>query len=201
MWPFVLVLTLINLALFGLILTLYRMLQRQSKDFLQNLTVEVAASKNSALVYSLQWSAREALGNIALLEEIDHLTSRKDQLREPVVGDEVLRVLQRRLLGGDPPEDAAKAVAEAYSDVVVGMWRAHAETPGAKSVAEEKGIQLEGRLKSSYPFHPAMIDVMKDRWSGVELFTPHSNETRRSWFELSRYRCDTGQHSPRNCLG
>jgi len=145
-------------------------LQRQSKDFLQNLTVEVAASKNAALVYSLQWSAREALGNIALLEEIDHLTSRKDQLREPVVGDEILRVLQKRLLGADPPEDAAKAVGEAYSDVVVGMWRAHGETPGAKQEAEQRGLEFERRIKSSYPFHPALIDVMKDRWSGVDSF-------------------------------
>ncbi|GIV85517.1 MAG: hypothetical protein KatS3mg052_2524 [Candidatus Roseilinea sp.] len=37
-------------------------LQRQAKDFFQNLTVEVAGSTNAALVYSLTWSAREALG-------------------------------------------------------------------------------------------------------------------------------------------
>ena len=36
-------------------------LQRQAKDFFQNLTVEVAGSSNAALVFSLTWSARQAL--------------------------------------------------------------------------------------------------------------------------------------------
>jgi hypothetical protein len=75
-------------------------LQRQAKDFIQNLTVEVSNSTNAVMVYSLQWSAREALGNVALLEELDKLTSRKDQVREPVTGDEVLAVVKRRLLKG-----------------------------------------------------------------------------------------------------
>ncbi len=64
-------------------------LQRQAKDFIQNLTVEVSNSTHAVMVYSLQWSAREALGNVALLEEMDKLTSRKDQVHEPVTGDEV----------------------------------------------------------------------------------------------------------------
>ncbi|HXG17906.1 MAG TPA: DUF499 domain-containing protein [Methylomirabilota bacterium] len=64
-------------------------LQRQAKDFFQSLTVEVSNSKNAAMVYSLQWSAREALGNIALLQEMDKLAARVDQLREPVTGDEI----------------------------------------------------------------------------------------------------------------
>ena len=38
-------------------------LQRQAKGFFQNLTVEVAGGEKAALVYSLTWSAREALGN------------------------------------------------------------------------------------------------------------------------------------------
>ena len=63
-------------------------LQRQAKDFFQNLTVEISNSTNAALVYSLTWSAREALGNVALLAEVDKLAGRVDQLREPVTGDE-----------------------------------------------------------------------------------------------------------------
>ncbi len=78
-------------------------LQRQAKNFIQNLTVEVSNSTNAVMVYSLQWSAREALGNVALLEELDKLTSRKDQVREPVTGDEVLAVVKRRLLGDESP--------------------------------------------------------------------------------------------------
>ncbi len=145
-------------------------LQRQAKDFFQNLTVEVAGSEKAALVYSLTWSAREALGNVGLLAEIDKLASRVDQLREPVSGDEVLPILQRRLLGSDPDIASASEVAAAYQDVVTGMQRAHAETPSERRQAEEEGSLLRDRLRSAYPFHPALIDIMRERWTAVDAF-------------------------------
>ncbi|MGD0816452.1 MAG: DUF499 domain-containing protein [Verrucomicrobiota bacterium] len=145
-------------------------LQRQAKDFFQNLTVEVAGSKNAAMVYSLQWSARESLGNVALLQEIDKLASRVDQLREPVTGDEVLYVLQRRLLGGKPAENTAQEVAEAYSKVVTGMRQAYAESLSDRQFAEQEGLTLQQRIKAAYPFHPALIDVMRERWASVDPF-------------------------------
>jgi uncharacterized protein len=76
-------------------------LQRQVLNFLHNLTVEVSNSKNTVMVYSLQWSHRQAMGNIALLQTLDTLTSRVDQVREPVRGDEVLGVIKRRLLAAE----------------------------------------------------------------------------------------------------
>jgi hypothetical protein len=145
-------------------------LLRQAKDFFQNLTVEVAGSKNAAMVYSLQWSARESLGNVALLQEIDKLASRVDQLREPVTGDEVLYVLQRRLLGGKPEENTAQEVAEAYSKVITGMRQAYAETLSDRQFAEQEGLALQKRIKTAYPFHPALIDVMRERWASVDPF-------------------------------
>lgn len=145
-------------------------LQRQAKDFFQTLTVEVAGSQNAAMVYSLQWSAREALGNVALLEEIDKLAARVDQLREPVSGDEILPVLQRRLLGAPPESDVADAVAAAYHEVVTGMQRAYADTPSASQQAEEAGLALRDRLRAAFPFHPALIDIMRERWTAVESF-------------------------------
>ncbi|MCI0534235.1 MAG: ATP-binding protein [Verrucomicrobiales bacterium] len=145
-------------------------LQRQAKDFFQNLTVEVAGSKNAAMVYSLQWSARESLGNVALLQEIDKLASRVDQLREPVAGDEVLHVLHRRLLGGPPPAAAAQEVSESYSKVVTGMRQAHAETLSDRQHAEQEGLTMLNRMKAAYPFHPALIDVMRERWAAVDQF-------------------------------
>ena len=145
-------------------------LQRQAKDFFQNLTVEVAGSEKAALVYSLTWSAREALGNVGLLAEIDKLASRVDQLREPVSGDEVLPILQRRLLGGAPNASSANEVSTAYQDVVTGMRRAHAETPSERQQAEEEGRLLRDRMRAAYPFHPALIDIMRERWTAVDAF-------------------------------
>lgn len=145
-------------------------LQRQAKDFFQNLTVEVAGSTNAVLVYSLTWSAREALGNVALLAEIDKLAARVDQLREPVSGDEILPILQRRLLGAVPDHGIATEVATAYQEVVTGMKRAHAETPAERQQAEEEGRLLRDRMRAAYPFHPALIDVMRERWTAVDAF-------------------------------
>ncbi len=145
-------------------------LQRQAKDFFQNLTVEVAGSEKAALVYSLTWSAREALGNVGLLAAIDKLASRVDQLREPVSGDEVLPILQRRLLGGAPDASSATEVSTAYQDVVTGMQRAHAETPSERQQAEEEGRLLRDRMRAAYPFHPALIDIMRERWTAVDAF-------------------------------
>lgn len=145
-------------------------LQRQAKDFFQNLTVEVAGSGNASLVYSLTWSAREALGNVALLAEIDHLASRVDQLREPVSGDEVLPILQRRLMGSLPDASVATAVATAYQDVVTGMQRSYADTVSQRQQAEEEGRLLRERMQAAYPFHPALIDIMRERWTAVDAF-------------------------------
>ncbi len=145
-------------------------LQRQAKDFFQNLTVETAGSEKAALVYSLTWSAREALGNVGLLAEIDKLAARVDQLREPVTGDEILPILQRRLLGASPNPSAASEVATAFQEVVTGMQRAHAETPAERQQAEEEGRLFRDRMRSAYPFHPAIIDIMRERWTAVDAF-------------------------------
>ncbi|GBD43556.1 hypothetical protein HRbin40_01030 [bacterium HR40] len=145
-------------------------LRRQAMDFFQNLTVEVSGSTNAALVYSLTWSAREALGNVPLLEEIDKLAARVDQLREPVSGDEILPVLKRRLLAALPDPDVATEVATAYEGVVTGMRTAYAEKPAERHQAEEEGRLLRDRIREAYPFHPALIDIMRERWTAVDAF-------------------------------
>jgi len=145
-------------------------LQRQAKDFFQSLTVEVAGSTNAAMVYSLQWSARESLGNVALLQELDKLAARVDQLREPVSGDEILPILQRRLLAAAPPADAAQEAADAYAEIVTSMRRAYADSPAARRQADDDGVAFRSRVLKAYPFHPALIDVMKERWTAVDAF-------------------------------
>lgn len=145
-------------------------LQRQAKDFFQNLTVEVAGSERAALVYSLTWSAREALGNVGLLAEIDKLAARVDQLREPVSGDEVLHILHRRLLGAAPDPATALEVATAYQEVITGMKWAQAETTAERQQAMEEGLVLRDRMRVAYPFHPALIDIMRERWTAVDAF-------------------------------
>ena len=154
----------------GAVAVLDSTLRRQAMDFFQNLTVEAAGSGNAALVFSLQWSAREAMQNVALLQELDGYARRVDQLREPVTGDEVLPILQRRLLAGEPDQSVAAEVAQAYQTVITGMQRAEAEGESARRQAEEDGLLLLDRMKRAYPFHPALIDAMKERWTSIDGF-------------------------------
>ena len=145
-------------------------LGRQTQDFLQSLSVEVARTSNAVLVYSLQASAGEAFGNEALLRMIDHLTSRVDAKREPVATDEILPVLRRRLLAESPEADAAQATAEAYAAEVTRMRAAHAVDDLTRRAAEDDRLALRDRIAAAYPFHPALIDVMIERWASLPDF-------------------------------
>lgn len=143
---------------------------RQVEKFLQALTVEVARTKHAVLVYSLQTSRREAMEHEALLQTLDHLTSRVDAKREPVTGDEILPVLHRRLLAEEPPREVAEAVAEAYAGQISKALSFAADAPEAARDVDEAVLRWRERLVASYPFHPALIDVMRERWASVPAF-------------------------------
>jgi hypothetical protein len=61
-------------------------------------------------------------------------------------------------------------VSTAYQDVVTGMQRAHAETLSERQQADEEGRLLRDRMRAAYPFHPALIDIMRERWTAVDAF-------------------------------
>jgi hypothetical protein len=145
-------------------------LGRQTLDFIQTLTTEAANSKRAVFIYSLQASAREAYDNVGLLSTLDHLTSREDAKREPVVGDEVLDVLKKRLLAAPPKQEDARAVAQAIAGSVTHWLTAEAHDAAARRDAQDDEISLARRLEAAYPFHVGLIDVMKQRWASLPDF-------------------------------
>ena len=145
-------------------------LRDETLTFVQRLTVAVGNTTNTALVFSLQSSKRESLEYINLLKTIDHLAARKDQRREPVEMDEVLHVIQRRLLAKIPDEADATPAASTYQEIITQMKRAYAKTPAETQQAEEEGIALRDRVRAAYPFHPALIDLMRERWAAIPDF-------------------------------
>lgn len=145
-------------------------LGRQTFDFLQNLSVEVARAPCAVLVYSLQKSAREAMDNVHLLNILDSLTSRVDAKREPITGEEILPVLHRRLLAREPDADVARSTAEAYANVVTRTRMAQAADASSRRLAEDESLQLQARMAAAYPFHPALIDLMRERWAAIPDF-------------------------------
>ena len=145
-------------------------LRDETLSFLKRLTVAVGNVEDAALVFSLQSSKRESLEYTSLLQTVEHLAARKDQRREPVEGNEILDVIQRRLLAKTPDQDAAGSAAEAHRDVLTQMRRAYAESDSERRQAEEEGLALRDRIKSSYPFHPDLIDIMRERWAAIPDF-------------------------------
>ena len=105
-----------------------------------------------------------------LLQTVDHLAARKDQLREPVEGNEVLSVIQRRLLARIPTAEEATPAANAYQEIVTQMKRGYAKGAAEERQAEEEGLALRERIRDAYPFHPALIDVMREQWAAIPDF-------------------------------
>lgn len=50
------------------------------------------------------------------------------------------------------------------------MRRAYAQSTAERQQAEEEGIALRDRVRAAYPFHPALIDVMRERWAAIPDF-------------------------------
>lgn len=68
-----------------------------------------------------------------------------------------------------PAEDAAPAAA-GYQEVVTQMRRAYAQSDSERQQAEEEGVALRDRVRAAYPFHPALIDLMRERWAAIPDF-------------------------------
>ena len=145
-------------------------LRDETLTFIQRLTVAVGNTDNTALIFSLQSSKRESLEYVNLLQTVDHLAARKDQRREPVEGNEILSVIQRRLLAKLPTEAEASPAANAFQETVTQMRRAYAQSNAERQQAEEDGLVLRNRIRASYPFHPALIDLMRERWAAIPDF-------------------------------
>lgn len=138
--------------------------------FLQNLSEAVNQSVRGALIYSLQSSVGEAVGEEQLLRDLEKIAARIDTRREPVSGDEVLRVVQRRLFGSLGEEEIHRTVAQAYAENYKAELLAAAETEADRREAAERARLLEERTLLSYPFHPELIDIMQHRWASLPTY-------------------------------
>jgi len=143
---------------------------RQAMMFLHTLTEVIRGLPHAAMVYSLQASVHEAVGDEALLIDLDHLVSRIDAKREPVSGDEVMRVVQRRLFQdlGDP--ETQRTVARAYAQLYQRLREGIGETESQRREAAQEAEALEERILISYPFHPDLLDLMYHRWGSLPSY-------------------------------
>jgi hypothetical protein len=145
-------------------------MDRQVLLFVQHLTEAVNQQHRAALVYSLQASVGEAVGEEGLLDALEKIAGRIDERREPVSGDEVLRVVQRRLFADPGADDVRREVARAYGDLLREQLAAAAETDGDRHEAATAGQALERRVLDAYPFHPELLDLMFHRWGSLPSY-------------------------------
>jgi Protein of unknown function (DUF499) len=145
-------------------------LDRQVLLFIQNLTEAVNQSRGTALVYSLQASVGEAVGEEGLLEQLEKIAGRIDERREPVSGDEVLRVVQRRLFAEPGADDVRREVGRQYASLLAEQLIAGAETDDERREAAAAGQALEQRIVDAYPFHPELLDLMFHRWGSLPSY-------------------------------
>ena len=143
---------------------------RQALVFLQTLTEKVRELPHAAVVYSLQASAHEAVGDESLLSDLDHLVSRIDAKREPVSGDEVMRVVQRRLFKELGDQAVQEQVANDYAALYQQFLEGIAVTDADKREAASRAQTLRERILSSYPFHPDLLDLMYHRWGSLPSY-------------------------------
>ncbi|MDP9465634.1 MAG: DUF499 domain-containing protein [Actinomycetota bacterium] len=148
--------------------------RRQVMGFLQKLTETVKASRNAAMIYSLQASVHEAGGDEALLRELEHLVGRVDRKREPVADDELVRVVQRRLFPdfrNDPEHlDAARDTAREYERAYRKVREGYAQTTSERRAAGADTERFGRRIIDSYPFHPDLLDLMYHRWGSLPSY-------------------------------
>lgn len=143
---------------------------RQVLTFVQKLTEVVRDLPKTVLVYSLQASVQEALGDEGLLHILDKLVSRVDAKKEPVSGDEVMKVIQRRLFTdvGDPI--VIQEIARQQAELFRKFRESYEDTNRGKQEVQQQANLLAERIQSSYPFHPDLLDLMFHRWGSLPSY-------------------------------
>jgi hypothetical protein len=143
---------------------------QQALLFVQSLSEAVNQQKNAVMVYSLQASVGEAVYEEGLLTALEHIAARVDARREPVSGDEVLKVVQTRLFEHAGDAAVRTEVAAEYAQLLREELLAQADTDGERRDAQAAAETLQRRIEESYPFHPELIDLMYQRWGSLPSY-------------------------------
>ena len=143
---------------------------QQALLFVQSLSEAVNQQKNAVMVYSLQASVGEAVYEEGLLTALEHIAARVDARREPVSGDEVLKVVQKRLFEHAGDGAVRAEVAAEYAQLLRDELLAQADTDGERREAQAAADTLARRIEESYPFHPELIDLMYQRWGSLPSY-------------------------------
>jgi hypothetical protein len=142
----------------------------QLTAFLTALFKAVESTPRAAVVYTLAVGKqrvatdayREENQYIAdAMAEAEAVSARKATLLDPTEEDETVRVLVRRLFEQVDEEKAAKVVA-CYRD----LWTRHREWLPEDSLGEQR----VNAFASGYPFHPELIETLRNKTATLNNF-------------------------------
>ena len=130
-------------------------LRDETLTFLQRLTVAVGNTHEhgAGLLAPVQQARVAGIRQPASDASITWRPARTST-REPVEGNEILSVIQRRLLAKLPSDADAAPAATAYQEIVTQMRRAYAQSAAESQQAEEEGLALRDRVRASLPVPP-----------------------------------------------
>lgn len=138
----------------------------QTISFVQSLTEAVAKVPGIVLVATLPASITEVAaseqGN-AILTALTQRLARIGKDTKPVDGDEVYEVIRRRLFEDVGDEAHRKDAASEYLKYY--QTKLKSEVPKDTRKADYAKL-----IEKSYPFHPGLIEVFRDRWGSNHNF-------------------------------
>ncbi|MBK9748864.1 MAG: ATP-binding protein [Chloroflexi bacterium] len=146
-------------------------LVEQVQSFIKALTQAVDPQPNALMVLTLTSSPQQIFGEAArrMQEELTRVQGTFKTILERVQRTEVTaesaeiyEILRRRLFEKVGTAEDHKRIADAY-------WKYYREN---SSVFPQHVLEpsYRERITQSYPFHPDLIDVLRDRWGTIQGF-------------------------------
>lgn len=140
-------------------------LYNQTNSFMQTLTEVVSSIPKCVLIATLPASKTEVADSQIGQEILDSLQERIVRIGanvKPVDDDEVFEVVRRRLFEQINDDAVVELVAKRYKDMFANRRN---DLPDYCTK-----IEYANRIKKSYPFHPELINMFRDRWGSDNRF-------------------------------
>lgn len=140
-------------------------LYNQTNSFIQTLTEVVSSVPKSVLIATLPASKTEVSDSVIGQEILDALQNRIVRIGanvKPVDNEEVFEVVRRRLFEQIYDEAVVDLVTKRYKEMYNNRRQDLPEFCNKMEYAK--------KIKKSYPFHPELIEVFRQRWGSDSRF-------------------------------
>lgn len=137
----------------------------QTNSFMQTLTEVVSSVPKCVLIATLPASATEVadsqIGQI-VLDALQTRIVRVGSSVKPVEDEEIFEVVRRRLFEQIKDPSVVDLVAKRYKDMYHNRYRDLPEFCDR--------MEYANKIKKSYPFHPELIEMFRQRWGSDSRF-------------------------------